>query len=221
MRQNTITQLASLGVICISLLLSAPAQAQCCSNRGGQSQQAQSGGQCGQSEERQEARVDQMKDQLNLTEEQQAQLAELYKEQHESRRENAEEARAHRQATQNKIQEILTEEQLEKWYELRGEKSCCKNGGAEKKCDQPREEATGGMEDQRRAHFNRMVEELELTAEQQAQVKEIMESNRPEAGGHPSPEHHRAVMEKIEAILTPEQKEKWEEVRRELRPRHH
>ncbi len=62
---------------------------------------------------------------------------------------------------------------------------------------------------------DRMAKQLSLTAEQKAKVLEITKKY---AAEKPSKEILKKQAEEIQSVLTTEQKEKWQEVRKKMRP---
>jgi protein CpxP len=72
-------------------------------------------------------------------------------------------------------------------------------------------------------HRGDSMRDLDLTETQKAQIKEIREKFKNE---HPDPEavtmgEHKALMERIKAVLTPEQREKWSEGKKMRHKRPH
>jgi Spy/CpxP family protein refolding chaperone len=167
-----------------------------------------------------EARLERMTRQLDLNTEQQARILALWEAQAEKRQavqrmENTEERRAamreSMRTTRQAVQEVLTPEQRERMHELR------RTG--------PHGEGTG-MDPEARAEkrTERMTQALDLSAEQAARIRELLvqHGRKMEAirGQQQDPEVQKSALKEVrrsqergvQAVLTPEQQERWKEL---------
>ena len=163
-------------------------------------------------------RMEQMSEELKLTDEQKEKVQEALRAQFEQMRDlrdatpeqRREKGKAMMEQRDKKMKEILKPEQYEKWQKL-----------------QPGGPGNAGATMQER--FDRIAEQLNLTEEQKGKVQEAFRSEFETMRGlrDASPQERqekvKAMMEeqdkKMKEILKPDQYEKWQTVREQLRSR--
>ncbi len=189
-----------------------------------------------------EHRVSKMDEALNLSSEQEKQLAAILTEEATeriaqrddeslNRREKRRAFREHREAYRDKIIFILDSEQQETFNELAEQRKAeFRQRFAKRKAGKKRggPEARAERQEQR---LNHMEEALGLTAEQRTQLEAIFEEARPqmeqlresdqtrEERRSAVQAHRQVVSQKIEGMLTEEQKVKFQELKAEQEER--
>jgi len=163
---------------------------------------------------------------LNLTQQQQDQLKPIFDKQREQaqaiRQDNTltadqqkQKFDALRQDTQTQFNSVLTPEQQQQWAQLKAE-------GKQR------------MTERRQKMGARMAEKLNLSQKQQDQIKPIMENRRTQAkaiwqDNSLTQDQKRAKMQtlhqdtqaQLNAILTPEQQQQWQQMRQNFRQHRH
>jgi periplasmic protein CpxP/Spy len=213
---------AILGVSVMALAFAVPAEAQ-----------TRPGGERGNPEARIEQRVQHMTQQLDLSAEQQAQIRSILQRQaartaearpqrtdrqQPARARGNEQMRERMQAHQAALNEILTPAQRGQLAAIRAEMRA--------------------NPQQARQNRGSHLDQLDLTDAQKAQIAELRKNQRAEMGQARGPgdrgsmrgqrpqrdgaaewgQHGREMAAAIEAVLTPEQRQKWQELRRDRSP---
>lgn len=155
-----------------------------------------------------EARLEQMAEELELTQEQRETLR-LTMEQFRTQMQEQREAHVQmRQQMQESVNHILTDEQREKLQSLRTERRQTRQAQREEREGHTRRGERHGLAE-RNAQLERLKEKLDLTPEQLAQIEEIQESNKEKMDALRA--EHQALREsmknQIMEILTKEQLE--------------
>jgi len=171
-------------------------------------------------------RFDRIAEQLNLTDEQKDKAREAFRSQFEAMRglrdaspdERREKLKTMTDEQDKKMKEILKPDQLEKWQTVKEQlRAQMQPGGA------------GGPGGTMQERFDRIAEQLNLTDEQKDKVKEAFSGQVETMRGlrDASPEERREKLKtmmdeqdkKMKEILKPDQFEKWQTVKEQLRSR--
>lgn len=155
-----------------------------------------------------EHRADMMAKRLNLNADQKQQVQSAFADE-------MQQMKSLHDSTKQKIESILNDDQKAKWKQME---------------DHEGHEGMGGGPQQMQRHLDMMAEKLNLTADQKSKAQELMQ----DAGQQAKAIHddtslsdeqrhekmgdlHKSMMQKFEALLTPDQKAKLKEMHEQMR----
>lgn len=151
--------------------------------------------------------VERLKTELNLSEQQLAELTPLFEEQKAKHK-------ARFEAMKAQLDSVLTAEQKAKLEQLKAERKAewANRKPGEGRGDRKPGEGPQGMRGHHKGMGQQFAEKLGLTAEQQAKLQQLREQGMQEMRAE-----REAFQARLAQVLTPEQKAKWDE----LKLRHH